>query len=190
MSPRWNPTRMIRSALRIKSSWTLFLLVPLGAVVLTMQYGAAQQQSGQQQPSQQQSGQQQSGQQGQQQSGQQGAGAASSNSANPNGSDAGCGGGANNSKPAPLFCGSLRINKARQTGDNTSLGFNGVDPNGQVQRAALGATATADSTKKAQGMAAYRPSPVELAGFQKDGGLTLVTPGTMQPSVTPPAKRP
>jgi hypothetical protein len=176
---------MIRSALRIDSIWTLFLLVPLAAVVLTMQYGAAQQQPSQQQPSQQQPSQQQSG---QQQSGQQGAGAASSNGTNPNGNDAGCGGGANNSKPAPLFCGSLRITKARQAGDNTSLGFNGVDPNGQVQRAALGATATADSTKKALGMAAYRPSPVELAGFQKDGGLTLVTTGTMQPSVTPPVK--
>jgi type II secretory pathway pseudopilin PulG len=181
---------MIRSALRIESAF--FLLVPLGAVVLTMQNGAAQQQSGQQQQGQQQSGQQQQGQQqqGQQQQGQQGAGAASSNGPNSNGNDAGCGGGANNSKPAPLFCGSLRITKARQTGDNTSLGFNGVDPNGQVQKAALSATATADSTKKALGMAAYRPSPVELAGFQKYGGLTMVAPATMQPSVTPPAKKP
>jgi hypothetical protein len=164
MSPRWNPT-----------IWTFFLLVPVGAA--------------QQQPSQQPSGQQQPGQQ-QQQPGQPGAGAANSNSPNGNGNAAGCSGGANNNKPAPLFCGSLRITKGRQTGDNTALGFNGVDPNGQVQKAALNATATADSTKKVLGMAAYRPSPVELTGFQKDGGLTLVTPGTIQPNATTPAKRP
>ena len=173
---------MIRSALRIESAF--FLLVPLGAVVLTMQNGAAQQQSGQQQPGQQQPGQQQ------QQPGQQGAGAPSGNGPNGNGNAASCSGGANNSKPAPLFCGSLRITKARQTGDNTSLGFNGVDPNGQVQKAALSATATADSARKALGMTAYRPSPVELAGFQKDGGLTLVTTGTIPPNATAPAKQP
>jgi hypothetical protein len=176
---------MLRLALRIESIWTFFLLFLL--VMVTMRDGVAQQQSGQQPSGQQQSGQQQSG---QQQSGQQGAGAASSNNPNSNGNDSGCGGGANNSKPAPLFCGSLRITKAKQTGDNTSLGFNGVDPNGQVQKAALNATATPDSTRKALGMAAYRPSPAELAGFQKDGGLTPATPTTMQPSVTPPAKRP
>src|SRR5271156_3464325 len=101
MSPRWNPKRMIRSALRMESIWTYFLLVPLGAVVLTLQNGAAQQQSGQQQ----------------QQPGQQGAGAPSSNGPNGNGNAAGCSGGANNSKPAPLFCGSLRITKGKQAGD-------------------------------------------------------------------------
>jgi hypothetical protein len=179
MTPRWFPTRMIRSALG-----TFFLLVPLGAM-LPMQNGAAQQSSGQQQPGQQQ---QQPGQQ-QQQPGQQGAGAAGSNGANGNG-NAGCSGGANNNKPAPLFCGSLRITKAKQTGDNAALGFNGVDPNGQVQKAALSATATADSARKALGMTAYRPSPVELAGFQRDGGLTLVTPGTIQPNATAPLKQP
>jgi hypothetical protein len=180
---------MIRSALRIESIWTYFFLVPVGAVVLTLQNGAAQQPSGQQPSGQQQPGQQQSGQQ-QQQPGQQGAGTPSSNGPNGNGNAAGCSGGANNSKPAPLFCGSLRITKGKQTGDNTALGFNGLDPNGQVQKAALSATATADSTKKALGMTAYRPSPVELAGFQKEGGLTLVAPGTVQPNATPPAKQP
>src|SRR5271170_7812309 len=159
MSPRWNPT-----------IWTFFLLVPMGAVVLTLQNGAAQPPSRPQQPSQQPTAQQQ------QQPGQQGAAAPSSNGSNGNGNAAGCSGGANNTKPAPLFCGSLRITKGKQTGDNTALGFNGLDPNGQVQKAALSATATADSTKKVLGMAAYRPSPVELAGFQKDGGLTLVAP--------------
>ena len=170
MSPRWNPT-----------IWTFFFLVPLGAA----QQQPSQQPSGQQQqqPSQQQ---QQPG----QQSGQQGAGGASSNGANSNGNTATCSGGANNNKPAPLFCGSLRITKGRQTGDNTALGFNGVDPNGQVQKAVLGATATADSVKKVQGMAAYRPGPMELAGFQKDGGLTLATPGTTQPNAAAPAKQP
>ena len=166
----------MRSALGI-----LFLLLPAGAVVLTMQSGAAQQPSVQQQP--------QPGQQQQPPPGQQGTGAAG-NGANGNGNAAGCSGGANNNKPAPLFCGSLRITKAKQTGDNTALGFNGVDPNGQVQKAALSATATADSARKALGMTAYRPSPVELAGFQKDGGLTLVTPGAIQPNATAPAKQP
>jgi hypothetical protein len=168
---------MLRSALRIESIWTSFLLVPLGALVLTIHNGSAQQQSGQQQSGQQQSGQPTSG---QPQQGQQGTGAPTRNSPNSNGSDSSCGGGANNSKPAPLFCGSLKITKAKQTGDNTSLGFNGLDPNGQIDKAALNGRVTVDSTMKVRSMAAYRPGPAELARFQQDGGLTAVTPVSTQ----------
>jgi hypothetical protein len=170
---------MLRSALRIESIRTSLPLVALGALVLTVHHGSAQQSSSQQQTGQQQSGQQQSG---QQQQGQQ-AGAASSNSSNSNGSNSSCGGGADNSKPAPLFCGSLKITKAKQTGDNTSLGFNGLDPNGQIDKAALNGKVTADSTMKVRGMTAYLPGPGELARFQQDGGLTT------QPGAAPPAKQ-
>jgi transcription initiation factor TFIID subunit TAF12 len=173
---------MLRSALRIELVRISLLLVPLGALMLTIHNGSAQQQSGQQQSGQQQQGQQQSGQQqsGQPQQGQQGTGAAGSNSPNSNGSDSSCGGGANNSKPAPLFCGSLKITKAKQTGDNTSLGFNGLDPNGQIDKAALNGRVTADSMMKVRGLATYHPSPADLARFQQDGGLTAVTPVSTQ----------
>jgi hypothetical protein len=81
-----------------------------------------------------------------------------------------------NDKPAPLFGGSMTIRKSRQTTDNTALGFNGVDPNGQVQQAFLTASPTEDSTHKAQALATYKPTPAQLAAFEKDGGLPQATP--------------
>src|SRR5437588_12174896 len=36
-------------------------------------------------------------------------------------------------KPTPLFGGTIGLKSSRQTKDSATLGFNGVDPNGQVQ---------------------------------------------------------
>jgi hypothetical protein len=98
---------------------------------------------------------QQNGQQQQQQNGQNG-------QQNPN-----C-----NQQPAPLFGGSLNIKKSNQSTDAAAMGFNGVDPNGQVQQAFLNAQPTPQSLAKAQGMAAYRPSAADLVAFEQQGGLT------------------
>ena len=81
-----------------------------------------------------------------------------------------------NNQPAPLFGGSLSIKKSSQSTDSSALGFNGVDPNGQVQQAFLSASPSSDAVQKAQSMANYRPTLVDLAAFQKDGGLTQSAP--------------
>ena len=101
------------------------------------------------------------------------------NNANGNGSNNGqqnknC----NNNQPAPLFGGALTIKKSSQSTDSTALGFNGLDPNGQVQSAFLNASPSGDSEQKAQAMTNYRPTLVDLAVFQKTGGLTQASPTT------------
>jgi hypothetical protein len=83
---------------------------------------------------------------------------------------------ATNDKPAPLFGGSLTIKKSRQTTDNAALGFNGVDPNGQVQQAFLSASPSEDNARKAQALATYKPTAAELAAFEKEGGLSQNAP--------------
>ena len=84
--------------------------------------------------------------------------------ANPSGKTA--------NKPAPLFGGSLTIKKSSQSTDSTALGFNGVDPNGQVQDAFLSAAPSAESETETQSMASYRPTPAALTEFEKSGGLS------------------
>jgi hypothetical protein len=113
---------------------TLALISPAGITGGLM--GQQNSQPGQQQncPAQ---GTQNNGQQGQQsQEGQQ-------NGAN-NGQNNNC------NQPAPLFGGALSIKKSNQTTDSAALGFNGVDPNGQVQQAFLNSAPSADSEKKAE----------------------------------------
>jgi|KBSMisStaDraftv2_1062788.scaffolds.fasta_scaffold59492_2 hypothetical protein len=74
-------------------------------------------------------------------------------------------------KPAPLFGGSLNIKTSRQTKDTATLGFNGVDDNGQVQKTFLAATATGDDTLKVQKLASYAVSAAELDEFIEQGRL-------------------
>jgi hypothetical protein len=126
-----------------------------------------QQQQGQQPcPAQ---GQQKNGQPGQQNQ-QNNANGSSNNQQNKN-----CN---NNSQPAPLFGGALTIKKSSQSTDSTALGFNGLDPNGQVQSAFLNSSPSSDSEQKAQAMTNYRPTLLDLAVFQKTGGLTQASPTT------------
>jgi hypothetical protein len=92
----------------------------------------------------------------------------------------------NTQQPAPLFGGSMSIRKSTQSTDAAALGFNGVDPNGQVQQAFLNAQPTPQSLAKAQAMAGYRPSAADLAAFEQQGGLTQnaapATAGATAPS--------
>jgi hypothetical protein len=91
-----------------------------------------------------------------------------------------------NKQPAPLFGGSMSIKKSNQSTDAAALGFNGVDPNGQVQQAFLNAQPTPESLAKAQAMAGYRPPAADLAAFEQQGGLTQsaapATAGATAPS--------
>lgn len=120
----------------------------------------------QQQPTQQNnSGQQQQGQQGQQaQPGQ-------PNSNPPPGNQPNKG-----DKPTPLFGGSIGLKSSRQTKDSATLGFNGVDPNGQVQKSFLGAAVTPIDAMKAQQLAQSTVAPADLVQFLQDGGLNLSAP--------------
>lgn len=74
-------------------------------------------------------------------------------------------------KPAPLFGGSLNIKTSRQTKDTATLGFNGVDDNGQVQKNFLASTATGDDTAKVQRLTTNAVSTAELDEFIQQGGL-------------------
>ncbi|HXM96768.1 MAG TPA: hypothetical protein VOA64_21315 [Candidatus Dormibacteraeota bacterium] len=74
-------------------------------------------------------------------------------------------------KPAPLFGGTLNLKSSRQTKDSSALGFNGVDPNGQVQKSFLSAAPTGADAAKAQQVAVYKVDQAELAAFIADGHL-------------------
>ena len=77
-----------------------------------------------------------------------------------------------NDKPAPLFGGTLNLKSSRQTKDSATLGFNGVDPNGQVQKSFLSAAATGADNAKAAQVAGYSVSDADLTQFIQDGGLS------------------
>lgn len=175
----------------------LWLVVAAGVAVSGDGQQQAQQQSGQQngqgcptqtqqngqngqQPQQQQQGQQQ----GQQQQGQQqqnGQGQQNGQQQQNGQANANC----NNQQPAPLFGGSMSIKKSNQSTDSAALGFNGVDPNGQVQQAYLNAQPTPQSLAKAQAMAGYRPTTVDLLTFEQTGGLTLnISSAVVGPATT------
>jgi hypothetical protein len=79
----------------------------------------------------------------------------------------------NGDKPTPLFGGSIGLKSSRQTKDSATLGFNGVDPNGQVQKAMLSGAATPADAMKAQQLAQTTVSPADLVQFLQDGGLNL-----------------
>jgi hypothetical protein len=78
---------------------------------------------------------------------------------------------ANGDKPTPLFGGSIGLKSSRQTKDSATLGFNGVDPNGQVQKSFLTAAVTPVDAMKAQQVAQTTVAPADLVQFLQDGGL-------------------
>jgi len=139
---------------------------PAGATTTTLWQSSSPQTSGQAQPGQQKSCPPPSSQSSSPPSSQPGTTASKNCPADPNAGN----------KPTPLFSGSLTIKKSQQTSDNTALGFNGVDSNGQVQQAFLSAAPSSDSTQKTQAMDKYRPSPADIAAFEKDGGLPSAAP--------------
>jgi hypothetical protein len=74
-------------------------------------------------------------------------------------------------KPTPLFGGTLNVKSSRQTKDTATLGFNGVDDNGKVQKSFLSAQASGADTSAVQKLAAVTLSPTELDDFIKQGAL-------------------
>jgi hypothetical protein len=74
-------------------------------------------------------------------------------------------------KPTPLFGGSIGLKSSRQTKDSATLGFNGVDPNGQVQKSFLSASTTGLDAARAQQLAQVKVAPADIVQFIQDGGL-------------------
>ena len=79
-------------------------------------------------------------------------------------------------KPKPLFGGSLNLKSSRQSKDATTLGFNGLDPNGQVEKSLLRANPTPQDTAEAQQIAAYQLNAAQLDSFIKSGNLNESAP--------------
>lgn len=80
---------------------------------------------------------------------------------------------ASDNKPAPLFQGTIGLKSSRQTKDSATLGFNGVDPNGQVQQSFLASSPSASDKQKAAFVATLTSDRAELMRFLKDGNLNL-----------------
>lgn len=89
----------------------------------------------------------------------------------PNNQPPDSGGNPSGDKPTPLFGGTIGLKSSRQTKDSATLGFNGVDPNGQVQKAMLSGAATPADALKAQQLTQITIVPADLMQFIQDGGL-------------------
>lgn len=84
-------------------------------------------------------------------------------------------------QPKPLFGGSLNLKSSRQTKDTTSLGFNGVGPEGQVEKSMLAAAPSGTDNAKASQVGTYKVADADLNQFIQDGGLPQV-PATQKTS--------
>jgi len=74
-------------------------------------------------------------------------------------------------KPTPLFGGTIGLKSSRQTKDSATLGFNGVNPDGTVQKAMLAAAVTPAAAIDAQKVGQIAVTPADLVQFLQDGGL-------------------
>ncbi len=80
--------------------------------------------------------------------------------------------------PKPLFGGQVNLKSSRQSKDTATLGFNGLDPNGQVQKGFLAAAPTAADFAKAQQLTQTGLTQADLTAFMQEGGLNA--PGGQQ----------
>ncbi len=78
--------------------------------------------------------------------------------------------------PQPLFGGQVNLKSSRQSKDTATLGFNGLDPNGQVQKGFLAAAPTAADVAKAQQLTQSGVTQAELTAFMQEGGLNAPAP--------------
>ena len=74
-------------------------------------------------------------------------------------------------EPAPLFGGKLGIRSSKSTKESATLGFNGIDPSGKVDKKMLSTTPTSADQAKVKKLSDQRPGTAELAAFLKEGGL-------------------
>jgi hypothetical protein len=75
------------------------------------------------------------------------------------------------SAPAPLFEGKSTLKSSRQGKETGTAGFNGVNPDGAIQKTVLAATPTGDDQAHVIAMSASSLDPAELTAFEKEGNL-------------------
>ncbi len=81
------------------------------------------------------------------------------------------------SKPKPLFGGQVSAKSSKRGKDTTSLGFNGLDPQGKVEQAALNSSPTSADQAKVDKIAAEKVDSAELKQFMEQGNLKSVKKG-------------
>lgn len=84
------------------------------------------------------------------------------------------------SKPKPLFGGSVSAKSSSQKKDTTSLGFNGLDPEGKIEKAALASSPTSEDEAKVEKIAQSKVDAAALQTFLDDGHLKTVKKGGQQ----------
>jgi hypothetical protein len=73
---------------------------------------------------------------------------------------------------------SLGLKSSRQEKDSATMGFNGLDPQGKVEKSMLKAYATRYDIVDAKSLVAYNPVPKELDQFVQQGQLKPAPPPT------------
>jgi hypothetical protein len=66
---------------------------------------------------------------------------------------------------------SLGLKSSRQSSDSATMGFNGLDPQGKVEKSMLAAYVTNADIVDAKSLVAYNPVPKELDTFVQQGQL-------------------
>ncbi len=74
-------------------------------------------------------------------------------------------------QPAPLFQGKSNLKSSRQTKDTATAGFNGIGPNGEVDKKLLESSADGDDSSKADQLANLHFKRSEVDAFVSQGGL-------------------
>jgi len=74
-------------------------------------------------------------------------------------------------EPAPLFKSKLGYKSSKTTKESTTLGFNGIDPSGKVDKQMLATTPTTADQANVKKMSDNRPTDTDLKAFVKEGGL-------------------
>jgi hypothetical protein len=71
---------------------------------------------------------------------------------------------------------SLRLKSSRQEKDSATMGFNGLDPQGKVEKSMLASAATVVDLVNAKSLVAFAPVQKELDAFVQDGNLKTAAP--------------
>jgi hypothetical protein len=73
--------------------------------------------------------------------------------------------------PAPLFGGQIGTRSSQSTKESATLGFNGIDPSGKVEKKMLGANPGPKDAEQVRNLDSLHPTRAELVAFLKQGGL-------------------
>jgi hypothetical protein len=74
-------------------------------------------------------------------------------------------------EPAPLFGGQIGTRSSQNKKESATLGFNGIDPSGKVEKKMLGANPGPKDAEQVRNLDSLHPTRAELTAFLKQGGL-------------------